>query len=100
MAIRTGFPAAALAASQSSATWSLFRPMTLAIPLGAASEAACIAAPRACTTLRPSSKLMAPANASAVYSPRLRPAATSHASMTAWPPSWARSFSTAASEAT
>ena len=44
------------------------------MPPGLASEAACIARPRACTTRSPSAKLSAPANARAVYSPRLRPA--------------------------
>ena len=39
------------------------------MPLSAASDAACIASPRVLTMRRPSSKLMAPAKLSAVYSP-------------------------------
>ena len=50
-------------------------PRTLAIPLGEARAAACIARPRRWTTFRPVSKSIAPAKTSAVYSPRLWPAA-------------------------
>jgi hypothetical protein len=41
-------------------------------------------------------RLKAPANASAVYSPKLRPHVTSTESIICWPPSRARSTSTAA----
>ncbi len=47
------------------------------MPLGVASAASCMAAPRRCTSVRPSSKSMTPAKTMAVYSPRLRPAAAS-----------------------
>ena len=48
--------------------------MTATMPDGVASAAACIASPRAFTTVSPSSNDIAPANTSAVYSPRLSPA--------------------------
>ena len=68
------------------------------MPPGVASAAACMASPRALTTRRPSAKLSAPANARAVYSPRLRPAAATQWSTAAgW--SW-RSASRAARLAT
>ena len=49
------------------------------MPLGTASAASCIARPRSCTTRRPASKSITPAKTSAVYSPRLRPAAAAAA---------------------
>ena len=74
--------------------------MTETIPLLAASDAACIASPRALVILTPSSNEMAPAKASAVYSPSERPHATSAAAIVAAPSSVAFSFSTAAIDAT
>ncbi len=47
------------------------------MPLGVASAASCIAAPRRCTSISPSSKSMTPAKTIAVYSPRLNPAVAS-----------------------
>ena len=60
---------------QSSSTAGSSRPRTLVMPLGVATAAACMAWPRFRTTLRPASKSIAPAKTSAVYSPRLSPAA-------------------------
>ena len=74
--------------------------MTDAMPDFDFSEAACIASPRALVMRTPSSKEMAPAKASAVYSPSDRPIAMLASSMIFAPPSDARSISTAASEAT
>ena len=54
----------------------------LTMPLGVASAASCMAAPRFCTSIRPSSKVITPAKTMAVYSPRLKPAAASHDSTT------------------
>ena len=48
------------------------------MPLGVASEASCMAAPRFCTSIRPSANSITPAKTIAVYSPRLSPAAASH----------------------
>ncbi len=56
--------------------------MMLTIPLGVASAASCIAAPRFCTSISPSSKDIASAKTRAVYSPRLSPAAAPHDSTT------------------
>ncbi len=53
------------------------------MPPGVASAASCMAAPRRCTTSRPSSKLITPAKTIAVYSPRLRPAVPPHSATTA-----------------
>lgn len=75
-------------------------PMTEAIPDGTASAAACMDSPRSLTSLTPSSKAMAPANVSAVYSPRERPAQTSTESISAWPSSVDFIFSSAAREET
>ena len=58
------------------------RPSTLVMPLGVASDAACIAWPRRRTTSSPASKSIAPAKTRAVYSPRLSPAAPWQASTT------------------
>ena len=52
-------------------------PIIVTMPLDVASAASCIAAPRSCTVIRPSSKSMMPAKTMAVYSPRLSPAAAS-----------------------
>ena len=93
-----GLPVASAAAAHSSATFSLSRPITDAIPDDDASLAACIASPRAFVILTPSSNEMAPAKASAVYSPSESPIAMFAASSAAG--SSARSFSTAAIDAT
>ena len=68
---------------QSSSALASSSPSTLVMPLGVASEAACMAWPRRRTTSRPEAKSIAPANTRAVYSPRLRPAAPWQASTTA-----------------
>jgi len=68
--------------SQRASTWTGSSPSTLTIPLGVASAASCMAAPRCCTSISPSSKSITPAKTIAVYSPKLRPAAASHASTT------------------
>ena len=73
--------------------------MTDTMPDGAASAAACMDSPRSLTSLRPSSNVNAPANVRAVYSPSDSPAATL-AAATASSPCSARSFSTAARDAT
>ena len=68
---------------QSSSTFASSSPRTLVMPLGVASDAACIAWPRRRTTSRPAAKSIAPAKTSAVYSPRLSPAAPWQSSTTA-----------------
>ena len=93
-------PTSAVAAAHSAAVFSASRPITDTIAEGVASAAACIDSPRSLTSLSPSSKESAPAKVSAVYSPRERPQATSTASMSAWPFSPERIFSTAASDET
>ena len=65
--------------SQSSSTCGRSKPRMLTMPLGVASAASCIASPRTCTSRNPSSKSITPAKTSAVYSPRLKPAAASQA---------------------
>eukprot|EP00967_Tisochrysis_lutea_P094168 scaffold136707_cov27-Tisochrysis_lutea.AAC.1 len=96
-----GLPVSSAAAAQSSCTFSASRPITETMPEEAASDAACIASPRALVIFTPSSKEMAPAKASAVYSPSESPHATFAASIAAAPSSpEARNFSTAAIEAT
>jgi hypothetical protein len=50
-------------------------PIRATMPEGDASAASCIACPRSATSLSPSSNESAPARCSAVYSPRLSPAA-------------------------
>merc|ERR1719296_640309 len=75
LAIWTFSPGCSDAAAQSSSTLSLERPMTDTIPESTASDAACIASPRAFVTFTPSAKEMASAKQRAEYSPRLNPMA-------------------------
>eukprot|EP00962_Isochrysis_galbana_P044779 scaffold17460_cov128-Isochrysis_galbana.AAC.3 len=96
-----GLPVSSAAAAHSSATLAASRPMMETMPDDVASDAACIASPRALVMMTPSSNEIAPANASAVYSPRERPHATLAASIAATPSGPdARSFSTAAIDET
>mmetsp|Transcript_8468 Transcript_8468/g.20374 ORF Transcript_8468/g.20374 Transcript_8468/m.20374 type:complete len:216 (+) Transcript_8468:573-1220(+) len=69
------------------------------IPVSTASEAACMASPRALVILTPSAKEMAPEKQRAEYSPKLKPIAQVASSSASCPFS-SFSFSTAAMEAT
>mmetsp|Transcript_106104 Transcript_106104/g.228572 ORF Transcript_106104/g.228572 Transcript_106104/m.228572 type:complete len:234 (+) Transcript_106104:71-772(+) len=77
LAIWQTLPGSTFAASaHSSVSFGLSRPATEIIACFGLAEAACMASPRALTSFRPSSKLKTPAQQSAVYSPRERPAMT------------------------
>ena len=65
--------------SQRASTSTRSSPRMLTMPLGVASAASCMAAPRRCTSISPSSNSITPAKTMAVYSPRLSPAVASQA---------------------